>query len=151
MRAIRQETITVSQPADAVFQAALGVVQNNKIAKILAVHNEGRKIVLREQSKMSNRKFHHIWVEDQGGSAQLYVVVGTDPRTPKAIMDGKANAKSLKKFVESVQAVLNGSASAPVTPVANHYMQKKTEVPWSDPDKDPEIELDGNLVALYGF
>lgn len=79
-------------------------------------------------------------------------MVGTDPRTPKALMDGKANDKSLKKYLESVQGALNGSVPAPVTPVANHYLQKKTEVPWTDPNADPQIEFDGNFVATaYGL
>lgn len=150
MRAIRQDSIAIPQPADTVFQAALGVVQNTKNAKILAVHNEGRKLVYREHAKMSNPKFHQIGVEDQEPSSQLNVVVGTDPRSQKALLDGKANDKALKKYLESVQGALNGSAPAPTTPVANHYLQKKTEVPWDDPDQDPQIELDGHLLALYG-
>lgn len=151
MRSAHQESIAISKPADAVFQAALGVAQNTKNACILAVHNEGRKLVVREKPKMSNAKFQQIWVEDKGDSAQLNVVVGTDPRTPKALMDGKFNEKSLKKYLENVQAALDGSAPAPVTPVSNHYLAKKTEVPWEDPEQDPQIELDGNILALYGL
>lgn len=151
MRAVRQESITIPQPADAVFQAALGVVQNNKSSHILAVHGEARKLIVREKAKMSNPKFQRIFVEDKGAESQLHLVVGTDPRSPKALLDGKANDKALKKFVEAVQGALNGSAPAPVTPVANHYVQKKTEVPWTDPAQEPEVELDGNFLAQYGL
>ncbi|WP_375001373.1 hypothetical protein [Aeromicrobium sp. CTD01-1L150] len=151
MRAARHDSIDFSQPADTVFQAALGVQQNTKNVVVLAVHNEGRKLVVREKSMMSNRKFHQVWVEEKDAGSTLNVVVGTDPRTPKAMMDGKANDKSLKKYLQAVQGAVDGSAPAPVTPVANHYLQKKTEVPWTDPDADPEIELDGNIVAMYGL
>ena len=151
MRAPRHETVTLNQTPDAVFEAVLGVAQNAKNVRILAVHNQGRKLVLREKAKMSNAKFQQIWVEEQGSGSQLNIVVGTDPRTQKALLDGKANEKSLKKYVEAVQAVLGGSVSAPVTPVENHYLAQKTEVPWEDPEQDPQIELDGNILAMYGL
>lgn len=151
MRSIKQEAITVPQSADDAFRAALGVVQNAKNHHVLAAHNEGRKLVVREKPKMSNPKFLQVWVEDRGQSAVLHVVVGTDPRTPKALLDGRANDKFLKGYVADVQGVLAGSASAPATPVANHYLQRKTEIPWTDPDQDPQIELDGNILALYGL
>ncbi len=148
MRAARTEIIAFSASPDAVFDAVLGVTQHNKSASILAVHTQGRKLVAREKGKLSNPKFHQIVVEGDDAQAQLVVVVGSDPRSQKALMDGKANEKSLKKLVESVQAALDGSEPAPSTPVTNHYMQKKTEVPWADPTQDPEIELDGNFVAV---
>lgn len=151
MRSARQDSITYSaRSADTVFEAALGVAQNTKNVQILAVHNEGRKLVVRQKGKMSNANFRQVWVEEQGVGSQLHVVVGTDPRTPKALLDGKINEKSLNKYLESVQGALDGSAPAPATPAANHYVQKKTEVRWDDPDQDPEIELDGNILALYG-
>lgn len=150
MRAPIQESIAIPAPPDAVFQAALGVAQNSKNVTILAVHNEGRKLILREKAKMSNPKFQQIWVEGAGQQAQFNVVVGSDPRTPKAMMDGRANQKSLKKLVEALRGALDGSAPAPVTPVANHYLAKKTVVRWENPAADPQIELDGNLLALYG-
>lgn len=151
MRSVKQDTSTLPQSADAVFQAALGVVQNAKNHHVLAVHNEGRKLVVREKPKMSNAKFLQVWVQQQGEGSQLSVVVGTDPRTPKALLDGRANDKLLKSYLADVQGALDGSVPAPVTPVANHYLQKKSEVPWEDPDQDPEIELDGNILALYGL
>src|SRR5699024_5383616 len=99
---------------------------------------------------MSNPKFFQVWVEEKDGSAELNVVAGADPRTPKAMLDSTMNKKALKKYMEQVQAVLNGSQSAPVTPVNNHYLAKKTEVPWENADEDPQIELDGNFLAMYG-
>lgn len=151
MRSVKQDSVTFAQPADAVFQAALGVVQNTKNHHVLAVHNEGRKLVVREKPKMSNPKFLQLWVEEQGGGSQLHVVVGTDPRTPKALLDGRANDKVLKGYLGDVQGALDGSAPVQVTPVANHYLQKKTEVPWEDATQDPQIELDGNILAVYGL
>ncbi|MGJ9412304.1 hypothetical protein ACHAAC_06305 [Aeromicrobium sp. CF4.19] len=151
MRAARQESISISSSPGGVFDAALGVVQNNKNARILAVHTEGRKLVVREKAKMSNPKLQHIWVEGEGEQAQLNVAVGSDPRSTKALMDGKANEKSLARLVEAVQAALDGSAPAPSTPLANHYLQKKAEIPWVDASQDPEIELDGNFLAMYNF
>lgn len=151
MRSVKQDTVAFAQSADTVFQAALGVVQNAKNHHVLAAHNEGRKLVVREKPKMSNPKFLQVWVEEAGASARVQVAVGTDPRTPKALLDGRANNKFLKGFVADVQAALDGSAPAPATPVPNHFLQKKTEVPWTDPQQDPEIELDGNILALYGL
>lgn len=151
MRSVKQDTVALPQAADAVFQAALGVVQNTKNHHVLAVHTQGRRLVVREKPKMSNPKFLQVWVEEQGATALLHLVVGTDPRTPKALLDGRANDKFLKGYVEDVQGALDGSAPAPASPVANHYLQKKTEVPWEDPAQDPEIELDGNFLALYGL
>lgn len=60
MRAARHESIDFAQPADTVYQAALGVHQDTKNIAILAVHSEGRKLVVRERSMMSNRKFHQV-------------------------------------------------------------------------------------------
>ena len=34
--------------------------------------------------------------------------------------------------------------------MADHYLQKKTEVPWVDPAQDPQIELDGSRVEVVG-
>lgn len=151
MRAPRQESITIAKPADAVFQAALGVAQNTKGARILAVHNGGRKLVVREKAMMSNPKFVQMLVEGDDSAAQLHVVVGTDPRSQKALMDGKANEKSLKKFVTGVQGALDGSAPVTTASVTDHYLVKKDQVPWTDADQDPQIELDGNLLAWYGL
>src|SRR5690625_103630 len=150
MRQPALDTITVSQSADEAFQAALGVAQNTKNHRILAVHNDGRKLVLREKSKMSIPKFFQVWVEEKDGGAELKIVAGADPRTPKAMLDSTVIKRALKKYMEQVQAVLNGSQSAPVTPVDNHYLAKKTEVPWENADEDPQIELDGNFLAMYG-
>lgn len=148
MRAPQQDTIAIASPPEAVFDAVLGVTQNTKNLRILAVHTGGRKIVVREAPKMSNPKFINVWVGGEGAQAQLHITVGTDPRTPKALLDGRANGKTLKGFVDRVQAALDGSAAAPSTPVADHYLQKKTEVAWEDPEQDPQIELDGNFVAV---
>lgn len=151
MRSPRHQSVAVPMPADTVFQSALGVAQSAKGVQLLAVHVGGRKLVLREKSMMSNPKLVQVWVEEQDSQSQLNVAVGSDPRTPKAMMDGKANEKSLKKYLDKVRGALDGSAPAPATPVANFYLAKKTEVPWEDPSQDPQIELDGNLLALYGL
>lgn len=150
MRSAQQESVTIAASADAVFQAALGVAQQTKAVEVLAVHNEARKLVAREKGRMSNAKFYQVLVEEQGEGAQLHAVVGTDPRAPKALLDGKMNSRALGKYVESVRGAADGSAPAPATPVANHYLQKKTEVPWEDGSQDPQIELDGNILAMYG-
>ena len=151
MRAPRQESITLAAPLDAVFLAMLGVAQSDKSNRILAVHRQGAKLVLRSKAKMSNPKFIQLWVDDLGPSRTLHIVVGSDPRTNPAVLDGWANGKALKKFVEAVQGALDGSAPAPATPVANYYLSKKTEVPWVDSSQSPEIELDGDFLAMYSL
>lgn len=151
MRQAKEASIQMSHDAGQVFEAAVGVVLGAKGRRILAVHNEGRKLVVREKSKFSNPKFVLVGVASGGVGSQLHVVVGTDPRTPSALLDGTMNDRALKKFVEGVQAVLDGSAPAPASPVSNHYLKKKTQVPWLDPNQEPEIELGGNLRAVYGL
>lgn len=150
MRAPRNEAVSVDAPADAAFEAALGVIQNTKAATLLAAHNTGRHLVFREKGKLSNPKFFLITVQDQGNGSVVNITAGTDDRSPKAMLDGKMNDKALKKFIERLHGALGGSDPAPATPVSNHYLQKKTEVPWEDPSLEPQIELDGNFLALYG-
>lgn len=150
MRSPQTESMTVAESPDALFGAALGVVQHTKGLVILAVHSAGRRLVAREKGKFSNPKFYEIRVLGDAGGAELHIVVGTDPRSPKAMLDGTFNTKALKGFLERLRGALDGSAPAPASPVGDHYRQGKTEVPWSDPEQDPEIELDGHLLAMYG-
>lgn len=151
MRQAKEFTTVLAQDASIVFDAALGLAQTAKSRQVLAVHNEGRRLVFREKSKFSNPKIVLVEVNTSASGSELHVVVGSDPRTPAAVLDGVMNDKALKKLVEGLSLVLDGSSSAPVTPVANHYLQKKVEVPWLDASRDPEIELDGNLLAIYGL
>lgn len=151
MRSARHDNVVLAEPPEVVFRAALGVVQNAGNATVLAVHNGGRRLIVREKPKMSNAKFLVISVGSEAGSSELRVAVGTDPRTPRALLDGRANEKSLKSYLERVRGALDGSAPAPASPVADHFLQKGAEVPWSDPNQDPEIELDGNIRAAYGL
>lgn len=145
MRSICQETTTLTGSAADAFDAALGVVQNTKNLDILAVHNEGRKLVAFERSKMSNPKIYVMAVDEQ---SQLQLAVGTDPRTRKALLDGKANKKSAARFVEAVQGARAGTTPAPSTPVSNHYVQKKNQVPWTDPNQEPDIDLGFSWLGL---
>ena len=148
MRAISQKVISVPASTGDAFQAALGVVQNTKNLKILAVHNEGLSLVAFESSKMSNPKIYVITVQAHESETIVGINVGTDPRTRKALLDGKFNEKSATKFLESVQGAIDGSAPAPATPVANHYVQKKTQVPWIDPNEEPDIDLGFSWLGL---
>jgi len=150
MSSEKQQSIALNAPADAVFQAALGVVQSRKRTTILAVHNTGHKLIVREKGMTTNPKFIQMWLEADAAHTQMHVTVSPDPRAPKALLDGKFNDKALKTFVEDVQGALDGSAPAPATPVPDHFVQKKAQVPWSDPQQDPAIELDGNFLAMYG-
>lgn len=142
--------MAVSVPADETFHAALGVVQNTKNLAILAVHNEGHKLVALEKSKMSNPKIYVIAVDGQGAESTLQLAVGTDPRVRKAMMDGKFNEKSAGRFVAAMNGALDGTAPAPATAVANHYMQKKSQVPWTDPNVEPDIDLGFSWLGLVG-
>ena len=62
MRAPHQDILTSTESPDAVFQAALGVVQNAKGTSILAVHTGGRKLVARQKGKFSNPKLFQLQV-----------------------------------------------------------------------------------------
>ncbi|MDN5745983.1 MAG: hypothetical protein L0H31_12780 [Nocardioidaceae bacterium] len=146
MRAIKNVSIPITA-ADQAFQAALGVVQNTKNLDVLAVHNQARKLVAFERSKMSNPKIHVLAV-DQSPQPALHLAVGTDPRTRKALLDGHANEKSATKFIQALHGALDGTAPAPATPVANHYVQKKNQVAWDDPDVEPDIELGFSWLGL---
>lgn len=115
---------------------------------ILAVHNEGRKLVVLEKSMMSNAKIFVINVEDQGSQSVLNVVAGADPRMRGALLDGMLNQKGAAKFVASVQEAASGATTAPSTPVPNHYMQKKQQIPWEDPNVEPDIQLGFSWLGL---
>lgn len=151
MRAPHEINLPMSSPADAVFDSALGVVQNTKNLKILAVHTQGRRLVAFENAKMSNPKIFAIGVDDLEGKGRLHVVVGTDPRTRKALLDGKFNKTAASKYVEAVEAAVSGAAPAPSTPVVNHYMQKKNQVPWEDPTVEPDIDLGFSWLGLVAY
>lgn len=151
MSSHRLGSITVQQHPDAVFQAALGVLQNSKSTTLLAAHNGGRRLIARDRPRMSNPKIFNIVVADEDGASEVLISVDTDPRSPKALMDGRANEKALTRFLEGVQGALDGSAPAPASPVSDHFVQKKNQLPWSDPAQDPAIELGGALRAAYGL
>lgn len=153
MRAVREGVIALPASSDAIFQAALGVAQQTKGSQILAVHNEGRVVVFRWKNMMSNVKIvvARVGTSENGERAGMHVAVGADPRTPAALMDGWSNNRGLEKYVKAVQGALDGSAPVTTTPMSNHYMQKKTEVPWVDPNEEPDIQLGGNIRAMYGL
>lgn len=148
MRAPHQIDLPIPSPADTVFDGALGVVQNTKNLQILAVHTQGRKLVALEKSKMSNPKIFVVGVDEQADNGQLHVVVGSDPRTRKALLDGKFNKTAAEKYVAAVQAAVSGDAPAPSTPVVNHYVQKKNQVPWEDSTVEPDIDLGFSWLGL---
>ncbi len=148
MKSTRHKTMPTSGSAAQTFEAALGVVQNTKNLKILAVHNDARKLVAYESSKLTNQKICVISVDDQGPEPMIGIAVGTDPRTRSALLDGRLNEKSANRFLAAVQGALDGTAPAPATPVANHYLQKKTEVPWTDPNQEPDIDLGFSWLGL---
>lgn len=148
MRSVRQSSTALPGSAADVFQAALGVVQNTKNLTILAVHNEGRTLIVLDKAKMSNAKIYVVSMEEVGQQATLHLAVGTDPRTQKALLDGRANDKAAARFVEAVRGSLDGTAPAPATPVTNHYVQEKNQVPWTDPDAEPDIDLGFSWTAF---
>ncbi|MGH3090597.1 MAG: hypothetical protein ACRDSJ_25240 [Rubrobacteraceae bacterium] len=148
MRSPKHEAASFAAPASTVFGHALGVVQSKKAMSILAVHNEGRKLVVFEKSKMSNPKIYVINVEGQGAQSVLHVVAGADPRMRGALLDGMLNQKGAAKFVVSVQEAASGAMAAPSTPVPNHYMQKKQQIPWEDPNVEPDIQLGFSWLGL---
>ncbi|MGH3087613.1 MAG: hypothetical protein ACRDSJ_09890, partial [Rubrobacteraceae bacterium] len=134
MRSPKHEAASVAASAPTVFGHALGVVQGRKAMSILAVHNEARKLVVFEKSMMSNAKIYVINVDDQGSQSVLHVVAGADPRMRGALLDGMLNQKGAAKFVGSVQEAATSEAALTPTPVPNHYMQKKQQIPWEDPN-----------------
>lgn len=148
MRSPKHEAASFAAAAQTVFSHALGFVQSKKAMSILAVHNEGRKLVVFEKSMMSNAKIYVINVDDQGSQSVLHVVAGADPRMRGALLDGMLNQKGAAKFVGSVQAVANGDTTAPATPVRNHYTQKKQQIPWDDPNVEPDIQLGFSWLGL---
>lgn len=151
MRDARDVAVEVPEDAEAVFNAALGVVQKAKNCKILAVHSDGRRLIVREKPWYSNPRFIVVGVDVNGSGSTFHVIVGADPRTPAALLDGRLNDRALTKFLVRVRAAVDGSDPAPASPVGNYYLQKNTEVPWADPNQPPEIELGGNVLAMYGL
>lgn len=148
MRAVCEMAMPVPASVAQAFEAAIGVVQNTKSLTILAAHNEGRVLVAYESSKLSNAKIYVISVQEHDSQTVLGMSVGSDPRTSKAVLDGRFNKKSAIRFGQAVQGALDGTAPAPATPVPNHYMHKRAQVPWTDPDQEPDIDLGFSWLAL---
>lgn len=140
MRAPCATDLPLDHPADETFRAALGVVQNAKGFELLAVHNEGRKLIAYEKPKLTSARIHMVVVHDEDQTV-LSHAVGNDPRTTKALLDGKFNKKAAQQYLEAVAGALDGSEPAPVSAVENHYVQKKDRVPWTDSEQEPEVEL----------
>ena len=148
MPAVHQSSSPCSAPAATVFQAALGVVQNTKSMKILAVHNEGRRLVALGKSMMTNSRIYVIGVDPEGTETALNVAVFADPRMREAALDGTFNKKAASKYVAAVESALSGDAPAPASPVPNHFMQKKNQIPWEDPNTEPDIQLGLSWLGL---
>lgn len=117
----------------------------------MAVHNGARRLLVRETSLTSNAKFVVVWVDPEDSGSVIRVAVGSDPRTPASPFDGMVNGRALKAYLAGVRGALDGSVPAPVTPVADHYVRRGTEVPWDDPTVAPDIELGGSLRASIGL
>jgi len=144
MHAPKHASATFTAPAQDTFARALAVAQATKAQSILAVHNEGRKLVVFEKSMMSNPKIYVINVEDHGTQSVLHVVAGADPRMRGALLDGMLNQKGADKFVASARSASAGG----VAPVPNHYLQKKQQVPWEDHNVEPDIQLGFSWLGL---
>lgn len=148
MPAPHQVSLPASAPAQALFQSALGVVQNTKSMQILAAHNEGRALVVLGKSMMTNSRIYVIGVEGQGNQSVLHVSVVADPRMRAAALDGTFNKKAAGKYITAVESALTGETPAATTPVANHYVQKKNQIPWDDPNIEPDIQLGFSWLGL---
>lgn len=145
MRSVKEQSLPLQTPAADAFQTALGVVQAATKVDVVAVHNEGRKLVAFEKSMMSNQKFIVITVDED--PATLHAAVGTDPRTRRAALDGKFNEKSLDKLLDALRSALDGTTPVTTTPMPNHVKQKKTQVEWVDPEQAPEVIPEFSMVA----
>lgn len=148
MPAVHQSSTPISGPAPNVFQAALGVVQHTKSMQILAVHNEGRRLVALGKSMMTNARIYVIGVDAQDTGSALNVAVFADPRMRAAALDGTFNKKAAGKYVVAVESAFNGDAPAPPSPVPDHYVQKKSQIPWDDPSTEPDIQLGFSWLGL---
>lgn len=141
MHSGRETSISIPNSADDVFQAALGVAQREKKLRILAAHNQARRLILREGSWWTNPKIIHVRVTEQDETTRLRIWVKNDPRVRSAVLDGKHNQQTLMRFRENVRYAADGREPAPATIEANHYLHMGLKVQWDDADEDPQIQL----------
>ncbi|MFD4325806.1 hypothetical protein ACFWQC_14295 [Nocardioides sp. NPDC058538] len=126
---------------EAAFQAALGVAQHEKKYEIRAVHNEGQALIIRQKTKaLSWPKVIMLRVHQKGSGSSVNVLVQNIPGGPTALLDGVFNGKIAEKYLGGIQGTLDGTVTAPATPVASHYVRDDgSELPWGDPDELPEF------------
>lgn len=127
---------------DTVFLAAVGLAQNADDSVIRAIHNDGRALIVRRQTKrLSWSKLVMIRVFPQGSSGSaVNVAVQSIPEGAGGMLDGVRNGKIVQQYFDEIQGALDGTIHAPATMVESHYVRDDgSTVPWEDPDEFPEF------------
>lgn len=126
---------------DVLFQAALGLAQQEKKFEIRAVHVEGQALIIRQKMKaLTFPKVIMLRAYQSGSGSSLNVMVQNMPGGPTALLDGVFNGKIAQKYVRDIQSVLDGTIVALATEMSSHYVRDDgSELPWNDPDEFPEF------------
>ncbi|MET0928585.1 MAG: hypothetical protein ABWX74_03655 [Aeromicrobium sp.] len=118
----RPKLITTSYTATVqqVFDAVLGVVQNGKY-ELVALDNDGHVMAFTSgKTALSWGQQYIATIEaSTGGTSQLQLMAGGVDGRPQALLDGWKNQKAGDKVVVAVGSVLDGTTTAPATPVAS--------------------------------
>lgn len=119
MRASKTRTLTRPIDPQQLFDTILGVVQNGKYSVLLLDNGRRRLGFVSGKTAISWGQEYVVEVAGSGSSSTATVVCGSHDDAPKALMDGWKGGKAADKLVAAIEAVLDGKASAPVTPTAS--------------------------------
>lgn len=126
---------------EAVFTAALGLVQNADDSELRAIHNEGRALIVRRKTKrLSWSKLVMVRVFPAAGGCSVNVAVQSLPEGAGGMLDGIRNGKIVQQYFDDIQGSLDGVIRAPATMIESHYVRDDgSTVPWRNPDDFPEF------------
>ncbi|GAA1743301.1 hypothetical protein [Aeromicrobium alkaliterrae] len=135
MHAPKTQSRAVQATPQSAFDAVLGLAQA-KPYELRGVNNElGQLVFLRGKTALSWGTLHLVEVAPSSEGATITVTVGGRDDAPKALMDGWKHNKAAAKLLDSAEAVLGGSASAPHTPMDSHaLLDDGRTVPWTGPE-----------------
>lgn len=137
----RGRSLELRASPDAVFTAALGLAQHADDSEIRAVHNEGRALIVRRQTKrLSWSKLVMIRVFPLDDGCSVNVAVQSLPEGAGGMLDGIRNGKMVEQYFDDIQGSLDGAIHAPATMIESHYVRDDgSTCPWADPDEFPEF------------
>jgi hypothetical protein len=135
MQRPKKISMTSSRSPQDVVRAALGVIEHGAY-QLFALSNEhGRILFVSDKTLMSFPREFIAEVTGTGGGTTLDLVCGMVDGKPMGLIDGRKNKKFAETFVGEVTAVLDGTTSAPATPVDSFWTgDDGSRTPWNGTD-----------------